>query len=222
MQENSLHASIKKLIAGNLGKEEVLVDGYFIDVILDDLLVEVQTRSFSSIKKKLYALVPRYTILLVHPIPFEKWIIHLAPEGDEIFSRRKSTHRGRYEDIFNELIRFPDLLMHPNFSLELILTREEEIRRDDGLGSWRRRGQSITDRRLLEVLDRRLISRPRDFLGWLPGELELPFTNQDLARLGKMQIQLARKMTYSLRKMGVLQECGKNQRELLMTVSKVT
>ena len=69
-----------------------------------------------------------------------------------------------FVDIFDELIRFPNYVTHQNFSIEIILIKEEEIRRKDGKGSWKRRGWSILDRKLLEVIDRRMYTNPSDFL----------------------------------------------------------
>jgi hypothetical protein len=67
--------------------------------------------------------------------------------------RRKSPRRGKLEDLFLELVRIPHLINHPNLTLEVLLIREEEIRHADGKGSWRRRGVSIIDHRLLEIID---------------------------------------------------------------------
>ena len=219
MQEHALHRSLKEWIAGNNGQIEILVDGYWIDVVQDDLLIEIQTRSFSSIKRKLVDLLQRHRVRLIHPIAVEKWIIHLPAQGEQALARRKSPRRGRLEHIFNELIRFPELIAHPSFSLSVLLTREEEIRRANGRGSWRRKGQSIIDRRLLEVLGQYHLNTPQDFLDLAPNALSLCFTNQELARASKMRIELARKMTYCLRQMGALQVSGKHGREILYSVN---
>ena len=50
MHENSLHLALKDHFSGDSSQQEAWVDGYCIDVVQDDLLIEVQTRSFSSIK----------------------------------------------------------------------------------------------------------------------------------------------------------------------------
>lgn len=222
MQENSLHLSLKKYFSGETGQQEVLLDGYWIDVVQDDLLIEVQTRSFTSIKKKLNNLMQSHRLLLVHPIPVIKWIIQWTNEGDETISRRKSPRKGRIEHLFNELIRFPEFIQHPNFNLCAVLTQEEEIRRKDGLGSWRRKGASIVDRKLLKVLQLQYFSQPEDFLSLLPDNLPTTFTNQELSKASRIRVELARKMTYCLRQMGCLEVCGKQKRELLYKVCTQT
>jgi hypothetical protein len=100
----------------------------------------------------------------------------------------------------------------------VLLIEEEEVRCHDGRGSWRRRGISVKDRKLLKVFDSILFRESRDFLALLPNELDVNFTNKDLALHLGMSIKLAQKMTYCLRKMGVLSIAGKNRNELIFQV----
>lgn len=220
MQETSLHSALKDFYTVPGATQEALVDGYWIDVVQGDLLIEVQTRNFSAIRNKLKALVKSHSVRLVYPIAQEKWIIRLPAEGETPLFRRKSPRRGRLEHLFIELVRIPDLLNHSNFSLEVLLIREEEIRRADGKGSWRRNGVSIADRRLLDVVDRRLFITPLDLRELLPANLELPFTNQELADVLAIPRSLATRMSYCLRIMGVLQIVGKSNRSHLYTISE--
>lgn len=220
MQENSLHNALKAQFAGDAGQKEVLIDGYYIDVVQADLLIEVQTRSFSSIKPKLAVLMQAHKILLVHPIPVVRWIVHLGADSDQPISRRRSPRKGRIEHVFNELVRFPEFINHPNFSICLVMTHEEEIRQQDGRGSWRRKGVSIVDRNLLKIVGMHYFSDREDFIQLLPEALPSPFTNLDLAQTSALRIELARKMTYCLRQMGALEVAGKQQRKILYKLSQ--
>ena len=220
MQETTLHSALKDIYAIPGACKEVLVDGFYIDVVQGDLLIEIQTRNFTAIRTKLIALVERHPVRLVHPIAQEKWIVRLPAEGGRSLSRRKSPRRGRLEHIFVELVRIPDLLNHPNFSLEVLLIREEEIRRDDGKGSWRRKGVSITDRRLLDVIDRSLYTSPNDLRNLLPPELEQPFTTRQLAEKLAIPRNLATRMCYCLRSMSILRVAGKQNHFYLYALSE--
>lgn len=216
--ETTLHAALKDFYTLPGSSQEVLVDGYWIDVVQGDLLVEIQTGNFSALKPKLNDLLDRHTVRLVHPIAYEKWIVRLPAVGDTPVSRRKSPRRGRLEDIFWELIRLPGLLAHPNFSLEVLLTREEEHRRDDGKGSWRRGGQSIADRVLLEVVDRRLFQTPSNLLALLPSGLSQPFTNEQLSKALGIRLKLATRMVYCFRGSGLVEIEGKKGRKHLYRI----
>jgi len=199
------------------GKVESILGDYRVDVVRGDLLIEIQTRSFSSIRKKLRRLVKDHRVRLVHPVPYMKWIVRL--DGDEKqVGRRKSPKRGRVEEVFRELVYMPDLLSDPNFELEVALVNMEEYLIDDGLGSWRRRRWSIHDRRMLNLHERHLYQAPADFLKLLPESLPEVFTTRQLAKESKLRINLSQKMVYCLRNMGVLEQTGKKGRAKLYTV----
>ena len=194
---------------------EVSVDGFVVDVVRNGLLIEIQTRNFAAIKKKLLSLRRNNKVRLVYPLPQKKWIVKETIDGSRQLSRRLSPKRCGFEDVFNELVRIPTMVAHENFSIELLLTEEEEIRRQDGKGSWRRRGWSIIDRKLVEVVDRRLYKTPSDFLHFIPESLEKPFTNSDLAESLGISRQLCQRMTYCLRRMNTLKKVGKRGNALL-------
>jgi len=208
LQERSLHAALKELYDSPVTQSEVQVDGYIIDVVHNDLLIEIQTRNFSAIKKKLAKLMRKHRVRLVHPIAEEKVIIQQDGEGS-ILGKRKSPKKGTVANIFEELVRIPTFLVSPNFELEVILIREEEIRIKDGNGSWRRRGWSICDRNLVEIIDRQLFQTPEDMLSMIPQTIDEPFTTRALSEGMVISQQLARKMTYCMRKMGILKRIGK-------------
>ncbi len=214
MNEHSLHSAIKDWYSLPNDRFEVKIDGFIIDILRGDLLIEVQTKSFRAIKRKLSSLVENHQVRLIYPIPKRKWIVRITESG-ELVSKRKSPRRGKLVDLFYELVSIPNLIARENFSLEVLMIEEEEIRCNDGKGSWRRRGVSIKDRRLINVTDRVLFRNESDFLRFLPSDLKRTFTNRSLADLTGISIYLTRKMTYCLRKMGVIRTVDKNGRELI-------
>jgi hypothetical protein len=202
MQESHLHAAIKNLYTRPGDTQESRVDGYLIDIQQGDLLIEVQTRNFSAIKPKLEILLKNHLVRIVHPIALEKWIIFSPTTDQPAATRRKSPKRGRFVHVFHELARIIPLLAHPNLSIDSLLLREEEIRRTDGKGSWRRKGVSIINHHLVTVVDHKLLLSPDDFRSFLPEQLPQPFTTQDLAKSISIPRPLASKMAYCLRTIG--------------------
>jgi len=215
--EKTLHEQLKKLYARENGKVESILGDYRVDVVRGDLLIEIQTRSFSSIRKKLRRLVKDHRVRLVHPVPYMKWIVRLDEDEKQV-GRRKSPKRGRVEEVFRELVYMPELLSDPNFELEVALVNMEEYLIDDGKGSWRRRRWSIHDRKMLNLHELHLYQGPADFLKLLPESLPEVFTTRQLAKESKLRINLAQKMVYCLRNMGVLEQTGKKGRAKLYTV----
>ncbi len=218
INEKPLHASLKQWYARPGDRFEVPVDGFVIDIVRDDLLIEIQTRNFASINSKLCKLTRSYEVRLVYPVVQEKWIVRPATNNGGPAVRRKSPKRGRLEDLFWELVSIPQLLTNPNFSLEVLMIREEELRRYDGKRKWRRRGWVVEGRRLVDVVDRRLFGASSDWMTFVPEGLE-SFTTKDLATIAATRMDLAQKMAYCLRHTKMIELIGKQGRANLYRVA---
>ncbi len=219
LNEKPLHASLKQWYARPGDRFEVPVDGFVIDIVRDDLLIEIQTRNFSSLKSKLTRLAQQHPVRLVYPIIQEKWIVRLATDHTRKAIRRKSPKRGRWDDVFWELVSIPQLLSNPNFSLEVLMIRGEEVRRYAGKRAWRRRGWVTEGRRLLEVMDQRLFREPADWLRFVPDGLE-SFTTRDLATGIDTGTELAQKIAYCLREGKMIELIGRRGRANLYRLPK--
>ncbi len=221
LAERSLHAALKKWYAQPGDQIEVPLEGFHIDLVRGDLLIEIQTRNFFALKRKLARLLENHRLRLVHPIAQEKWLVRVAPDGVTAISRRRSPKRGTFNDIFDELVSIPTLLAHPNFSLEILLIHEQEIRRVRGAREkpakrtrfprdWDRH-----DHQLLAVIDSRLIESLDDLGAFLPDNLPAPFTNRELANALGGNYRRAQSMTYVMRQIGILERVGRRGRAIL-------
>jgi hypothetical protein len=236
LNEKSLHADLKAWYARPGDEIEVKVDDYFIDIvrskrgvnelqgiysahvdqeIKDHLLIEIQTGNFSAIKRKLTDLTNRYSLRLVYPIAQEKWIVKRPRVKGDAGTRRKSPKRGQVVDIFRELVYLPELLNSPNFSLEVLLIQEEEVRRYDGRKGWRRGGWVTEERHLLSVVERRLFQDKEDLWRLIPSKLPAEFTTADLTRVMKIPKRTAGQVAYCLRRMNAIEQIGKSGRSYL-------
>ena len=213
--EKSLHSALKDWYAQSGDQLEAEVDGFHVDIVRRDMLIEIQTRNFSSLRRKLSALIKKHRIRLVYPISQEKWIVRLASDGKTRIGSRKSPKKGTIFHLFEELVSIPNLIRNRDFSLEVLFVQEEEIRCDDGQGSWRRNGLSIVDHRLIEVVGRRIFEKPSDFAGMIPEDLSSPFSTKHLADAIHQPRWLAQKMAYCLRNMGAIDVVGKDGNSLL-------
>ncbi|HUW30267.1 MAG TPA: hypothetical protein VM223_01505 [Planctomycetota bacterium] len=215
MGERSLHAALKRWYADPGDRFEVTVDGFQVDIVRGDLLIEIQTRSFGALKRKLAALLEHRRVRLVYPLPVEKWIVRLADDGLCVVSRRRSTRHGKLEDVFIELASLAKLLGNPALQLEVLLTREEELRRYSKCGSWRRRGWGRCDRRLIEVVRRVKLHSPEDLRCFVPDDLPEPFSVAELAAAGPYARPIAGRIAYCLRHMGIIEPTGKRGNAIL-------
>lgn len=208
MREKPLHAALKAWYAEPGDRVEHPVDGYVIDLVRGTQLIEIQTRGFSSMKRKLTALLEGgHDVRIVHPIAVEKTIVKVDEHG--AVSRRRSPKRGAPCDLFAELVSFPALMSEPGLEIELVLVREEELRTHQPGKAWRRRGWVVEERRLLEVVGRLHLATATDLLDLVPGPLPDPFTTADVATALHRPRRLAQQATYCLRHAGVVRSVGK-------------
>jgi hypothetical protein len=225
LRESDLHAALKRHYARPSDQIEVAVDGYVIDIVRrnelrSDELLEIQTHNFAALKRKLLQLLAGHQVRLIYPIAQAKWIVRVKADGHTPISRRKSPRRGALEDVFVELVSLPELMAHPDFTLEVVLIHEEEWRcLRSGRKRYRAREWRVCNRRLLNVIESIEFTAPSDFRRFIPDDLLTPFTSRELAGALRRPDYFAHKITYCLRKMGVLTVVGKRQRAWLYEVN---
>lgn len=208
-RESSLHLALKRYLAQPDDRFEAELDGYIVDILQRESVIEVQTGNFGAMKRKLSALLPHYPITIAHPIAVERWLITLDA-NQNITAQRKSPKRGNIYHLFNQLVYLPPaIITHPNLSFIGVMTHDQEIRIADGQGSWRRKRMSIYDRRLVDVVKTYSFNTPADFMALLPADLPAPFTTADLAKLTRQPKQIAQRMAFTLKQMGAITITGK-------------
>lgn len=209
LNEKSLHAALRAWCLQPGDRIEVPIDGYIIDIVRSNLLIEVQTRNFSAIKTKLPTLTTNHPVRLLYPITQQKWIVKLPAEAHGKQDRRKSPKRGTLFHIFEDLVSFPELLCNPNFSLHIVLIQEEEIRCYVRRRAWRRKGWITHERRLVQILQEHLFENPDDMKFLIPANLSDTFTTADLASALNISRRLAQRMAYCLDRMNLFARIGK-------------
>ena len=217
LKEKSLHAELIAHLAQPGDILEAEINRFRIDILRGDQIIEVQTRGLGKLKKKLAAVADDYQILVIYPI-YQTKHIHKIDHQGKTLSLRRSPKKGKLIEVFNELVNAPDLISHPNVSLSVIMIEGEELWLDDGEGSWRRNKWSISDRKLLAVLNQYTLNQPADLLDLLPKALPAQFTNKDLSKTLRVSPRLAGKISYTLRKVDLIQITGKQGRANLFEI----
>lgn len=209
LREKPLHASLKEWCARPGDRFEVPVEGFVVDVVRDQLLIEIQTRGFSSMKKKLAALLEAgHSVRIVYPVALDRWLVKVDDDGT-VLDRRKSPKHGGFVDVFSELVSIPTFVDDPRFEVEVVLVAEEEYRVHQPGKAWRRKGWTVLERRLLDVLESKRLASGTDLVGLMPNGIPEIFTTADLSvRLGRSR-RLAQQMAYCLRETGALEVVGK-------------
>jgi hypothetical protein len=211
MREGPLHAAVKALLAEPGDRLEVPVGRYVIDLVrADGELVEVQTGGFGALGRKLDALLDEHRVRIVHPIAAERRIVRVDEHG-EVVSARRSPKRATAVEVFDKLVAFPALLTHPNLTIEVLLLREDHIRRPEPTVR-RGRKRDPGERRLVAVLDRTTLRTPEDVLAALPALPPGAFSTRELAACLGCGRVLAQRTLYCLRSIGIVEPAGKRGR----------
>jgi hypothetical protein len=211
-RESSLHRALKFEYAGPDGAVETGLEGYVCDGVNGrGEAIEVQTGSFGPLRKKAEDLCKKGKLTIIHPIEIRRYIITCDAEGRPI-SRRRSPRRGTPWDLFRALVHAPLLPKIAGLAIELALVEVEEERILDGKGSWRRKGASITDRRLLSRQGAVRLESARDYGVFLPFDKDETFTARTLAARAGIRPNLAGKALYVLSRLGLAIRTGKEGR----------
>lgn len=217
LNENSLHANIIHSLFQDGDQLEAEVDGFYIDILRQDKAIEVQTKNLGKLSRKVLSLADNIPVEIVVPIHKTKIISKLDRDGN-LVSQRKSPKQGKVIDIFDELVRATDIFSHPSISLTILMIEADEVWKDDGKGSWRRKGWSIHERKLIRTLSEHRFQSPEDLLSLLPKSLPSPFTNQNLSKTLGIRASTAGKITYTFRKMNLLEVIGKEGNAYLFKI----
>jgi hypothetical protein len=101
------------------------------------------------------------------------------------------------------------LLTHPNLTIEVLLLREDHIRRPQPTIT-RGRTRDPGERRLVEVLDRIVLRTSEDVLAAMPALPLEPFSTRELAACLGCSTVLAQRTLYCLRSIGIVERAGKH------------
>lgn len=209
--ETSLHRQLKQLYAAGDARQEVVLDQFRIDVVVDGRLIEIQHGALAAIRDKVRRLLDSHDVLVVKPLIARKTLVKLTRQGGRVISRRKSPRAARPLDLFHELVHFTRVFPHPRLTLEIPFVAIEEWRYPGHGRRRRRRGRDhqVEDQRLLAVEKTLKLAQGRDLLDLLPAELPNPFDTEQLAAIASVPRWVAQRIAYCLRQMGVAQEVGK-------------
>ncbi len=135
--------------------------------------------------------------------------------------RRKSPKHDSVFAVFDGLTSIPTLLDHPNLTIDVVMTVEEDVRmKGSGTGNRGRRrryGRDWTriDRRLVEVARTHRLTGMADLFALVDADLPEPFTTLDLARAMRSPRRLGQQAAFCFREAGVSEICGKAGNALL-------
>ena len=217
LNERSLHRALKERYAVAGSETEHIIDGFVTDVVIDGRIVEIQTGGFGPLRNKLLRLLDAHPVTLVHPIARDRYIVKVTDDPTVPTTRRRSPRHGSVFDVFSVLVSIPSLLAHPNLTLEVVMTVEDEVRAPIERRRRWRRNWSRVDRRLVDVVETHTIASMADLFTLVDAQLPEVFTTNDIAASISSTRGLAQKAAFCFREGGIIEVCGKDGNTLVYT-----
>lgn len=218
--ETTLHRQLKALYSTGESSQEVAIDGYRIDAIAKNTLVEIQYGSLGAIRDKIRSLVQRHQVLVVKPLAARKYLITRKGKGRKAATSRYSPNKAGFHHLFEDLVHFTTVFPHPNLTLEVVLTEQEEHRIPILKRRMRSKGYKVEDRLLRHVQGRLQLRTHADLIALIPEGLPDEFSTTQLATGADIPRWLAQKMAYCLRTTGTAEVVGKTGNSLLYRVCR--
>lgn len=207
--EKTIHAVLKNYFAPNPKDHEIKIDRYYADIVTAQSIIEIQTRNFNTLRKKLDIFLEIMPVTIVYPIPHKKWLRWINEETGEISSPRKSPKTGTPYKIFPELYRIKDYLLHPNLIIHIVLMDIEEYRYLNGWSKDKKKGASRSDGIPIKLIDEIILHTPEDYKNLVPDILTEPFTSKEFQKACKTSQKISQTSLNILHHLGALKRVGK-------------
>ncbi len=215
LKEKTLHAVLKNFYEPDTACQEIKIDRFVADIQRGGEVIEIQTRNFNSMRKKLDKFLELYPVTIVYPIIYTKWLYWIDEKTGEVSAGRKSPKRGSFYDAFYELYKIKTYLANPGLHICLILVDAEEYRILNGYGKDRKKGASRYDRIPVALVDELYIGSKEEYTMLLPDSLPGIFSVKDYAKHAHIKIRYAQLAINIFKYIGIIEQCGKSGRSFL-------
>ena len=209
LQEKTIHAVLKKYYEPDVTKQEQKVAGFVADIFTGQEIIEIQTRGFYKLRRKLEAFLPLYPVTIVYPVTHLKWLRWVNQETGEVSKPRKSPKVGAAFSIFPELYRLKMFLPNESLKFHIVLLDVEEYRLLNGWSKDKKKGSTRNDGIPIELHEIVTLETLSDFAHLLPADLPNEFTSTDLKQTLRCNKAIAGVMLNILAHIGVIQKTGK-------------
>ena len=177
--EKTLHAVLKHYCEPDRRRHEIPVSGFVADIVSDSGIIEIQTRQFSKLRRKLECFLAQTDVTVVYPVARTKWLLWIDEATGAVTKKRKSPKVGQPHEALYELYQIRSLLTHPGLTLRIVLLELEEYRYLDGWSKDKKKGSTRCDRIPVDISGEVLLQSPADYAGLIPAALGGSFTVKD-------------------------------------------
>ena len=212
LSEKTVHAVVKNYYEPDEDKQEIPIEGLYADIFTGNEIIEIQTRNFDQVRKKLDRFLPEYPVTVVLPIPDTKWLIWIDEETGELTDPRKSPKKGSEYTAFKELYKIKSYLKKEGLTIVLLFLDMEEYRLLNGWSHDKKKGSTRYDRIPLRITREVRFESVEDYQILLPDSLEGEFTCAEFAKAVKINSKQANLVLNILFYLDVVKRTGKRGR----------
>lgn len=189
LKEKTVHAVLKNYLETREEFHERKIGSFYADIAREEKIteiIEIQTRNFNLLRKKLEYFLTITNVTIVYPIPYTKWLQWIDTETGEISNRRKSPRKGNACMILPELYKIKEYLKHSNMKIHIFLIDMEETRLLNGWSKDKKKGSARYDRIPIEIKAEFKIHSSNDYKIFLSDNLPDRFTSKDYEKESKL------------------------------------
>ncbi|NLK94830.1 MAG: hypothetical protein GX275_06525 [Clostridiales bacterium] len=216
--EKTLHAVLKNYFEPNINNQEIKVGSKYADIVNDNGIIEVQTKQFNKLRKKLETFLPKYKVTLVYPIAFMKFIYWVDEDTGEITKGRKSPKNGQANDAFLELYKIKNFLKDENLKICIVLLHIDEYRSLNGWSKDRKKGSHCKDRIPFKIEKEIMINSICDYSSLIPKNIPEVFSSKDYSLGAKIKRSTAQTALNILNYLDIVERVGKKGNSILYKI----
>ena len=138
--EKTLHSVLKRYFEPDTSCHEVKIYGFVADIVSDGRIIEIQTRQFEKLRRKLECFLARSDVTVVYPVARTKRLVWIDEATGECTKKRKSPKTGRPYEVFPELYKIKSLLTNQRLCICIALVDLTEYRYLNGWGRGGKKG----------------------------------------------------------------------------------
>ena len=206
-QEKTVHQFLKYYICDDSTFHEININRNIVDILIDNHIYEIQTRSFNVLRNKLDKLLNNYKFTIVYPVCIKK-VLYKVNEFGEVIQIRKSPKKVHPLSIGAELYKIKKYLKHPNLSFKLILLDVNEFHTTK-INKRKQTRLSRIDQFPNQIKDVIDIYNYRDWNKLIPNIDN--FTTKDFMKETRLSLKQAGSTLNVLRSLEVISVIGKNR-----------
>ena len=218
LQEHTLHRVLKFYLSIDETSHEIKIGRMYADVVLDNHIYEIQTKSFNLMRKKLEVFLQNHDVTVVYPMALNK-TIYLTNEFGELVSVKKSPKHANPLEIFWELYKIKNFLLNKNLHFKILMLDIDEYRIEKEK-TWKSRKGFERDNQVPKMINHIYdINSSNDFKDMLlKYNLKEAFTSKDFSKSTHLTIKKATTALNVLTHLNVVERIGKERNSYLYKI----